>query len=253
MGFYPFPHTPDVVPGSDGAGIVEDIGKGVTRFKKGEKVLTLFNQGHITGHLDPQSIGTGLGGAIHGVFRQYGAYDEQGLVRMPANLNFIEGSTLSCAALTAWNGLSGLDGRRLLPGDWVLTQGTGGISLFALQFAKATGAKAVATTSSDSKAAKLKEMGADHVINYKAEPNWGEKAKSLTTAGRGFQHVIEVGGPTSIKQSLNAVDFGGLITIIGFLGGYQAESQPSFMDVMGSTCVVRGVVVGSRTQFEEMN
>jgi hypothetical protein len=122
-----------VIPGSDGSGIVEAVGKRVTRFKTGDKVVTLFNQGHLAGSLDAQSLNSGLGGVVDGTLREYGAFDEHGLVHMPKNLNWLEGSTLSCAAVTAWNALYGLESKALKPGDTVLTQGTGGVSMFALQ------------------------------------------------------------------------------------------------------------------------
>lgn len=131
---------------------------------------------------------------------------------MPTNLNFLEASTLSCAALTAWNALYGLESRALKPGQTVLTQGTGGVSIFALQFAKAAGARVIATTSSAKKAELLKQYGADHVINYKENPNWGDEAKSLTPGNRGVEHVVEVGGPTTMKQSIKAVSIDGVIS-----------------------------------------
>lgn len=217
-GSYPFPVKDNVIPGSDGAGVVEAVGKQVTKFKKGDKVLTIFNQAHIAGSLDAQSLMTGVGGAVDGVLRDYGAFDELGLVAMPSNLDFDEGSTLPCAALTAWNALYGLQGRDLKPGDWVLTQGTGGVSIFAVQFAKAAGARVISTTSSKEKAAELEKLGADHIINYKEDENWGETAKNIT-GGAGVQHVVEVGGPVTMKQSLNAIAIDGVISIIGFLGG----------------------------------
>lgn len=251
-GQYPFPMGKNVVPGSDGAGTVEAVGARVTRFKVGDKVATLFNQAHIAGSLDQKSVATGLGGVLDGTLRQYGAFDEQGLVLMPSNLNFLEASTLSCAALTAWNGLYGLESRALKPGDVVLTQGTGGVSIFAVQFAKAAGATVIATTSSSAKADTLKKLGADHVINYKDEPNWGEKAKSLTPLQAGVTHILEVGGPTTMAQSLKAIKIDGVISIIGFLGGMQKD-QPTFLDCLMNICTVRGVLVGSRLQFEDMN
>ncbi|KAK5115596.1 hypothetical protein LTR85_009767 [Meristemomyces frigidus] len=251
-GMYPFAQREGVVPASDGAGTVEAVGKHVHRFKKGDKVITLFNQAHLAGSLDGYSVTTGVGGTIDGALRQYGAYDEQGLVPMPSNLNFLEGASLTCAGLTAWNGLYGLESRKLMPGDWVLTQGTGGVSIFAVQFAKAAGAKVIATTSSKDKAEKLKSFGADEVINYKDDSNWGETAKKLT-GGRGVQHILEVGGPNTMAQSLKAISIDGVISIIGFLGGAKGEKQPSFMDCLSNICTVRGVLVGSRMQFEEMN
>ncbi|KAF4631911.1 hypothetical protein G7Y89_g6214 [Cudoniella acicularis] len=250
-GEYPLPNTPGVVPGSDGAGEVLAVGSKVTRFQPGAKVLTLFNQRHISGSLDPSTATSGLGGVLDGTLRQYGVFDENGLVSMPSNLNYLEASTLTCAGVTAWNALYGL--KNLLPGQTVLTQGTGGVSIFAVQFAKAAGATVIATTSSAQKAATLKKLGADHVINYKDEPNWGEKAKSLSRGGEGVDHILEVGGPSTMKQSLEAVKIDGVISIIGFLGGGSKEKEPSFLDALKKVCTVRGLVVGSRGMFEEMN
>ncbi|KAK5112630.1 hypothetical protein LTR62_003945 [Meristemomyces frigidus] len=249
-GMYPFAQRDNVVPASDGAGVVESVGKHVHRFKKGDKVLTLFNQAHIAGSLDAYSSTTGVGGTVDGALQQYGAYDEDGLVHMPRNLNFLEGATLCCAGLTAWNALFGL--KRLTPGDWVLTQGTGGVSVFAVQFAKACGAKVIATTSSKEKADRLTKLGADHVINYKEDAEWGASAKKLT-GGVGVQHILEVGGPNTMKQSLEAIGIDGVISIIGFLGGFKGEKPPSFSDCLSHICTARGVLVGSRLQFEEMN
>ncbi|KAH7116037.1 hypothetical protein B0J11DRAFT_115728 [Dendryphion nanum] len=251
-GKYPFPIKDGVVPGSDGAGTIEATGSRVTRFKPGDKVVTLFNQGHQAGSLTPQALTTGIGGVVDGTFREYGAFDETGVVAIPANLNFQEASTLSCAGLTAWNALYGLESRQVKAGDWVLTQGTGGVSIFALQFAKAAGAKVIATTSSPEKAELLKKYGADHVINYKENPNWGEEAKSLTPGQQGVQHVVEVGGPTTMAQSLKAIMIDGVISIIGFIGGFSKE-QPTFLDTLNNICTVRGLLVGSRLQFEDMN
>jgi NADPH:quinone reductase-like Zn-dependent oxidoreductase len=169
---------------------------------------------------------------------------------MPSNLNFLEASTLTCAALTAWNALYGLETRALKPGQWVLTQGTGGVSIFALQFAKAAGARVIATTSSKEKAETLKKLGADHVINYKETPNWGEEAAKLT-GGKGVEHVVEVGGPNTMAQSLKAVGIDGVISIIGFIGGFSKE-QPTFLDCLSNICTVRGILVGSRLQMEDM-
>ncbi|EUC50770.1 hypothetical protein COCMIDRAFT_81048 [Bipolaris oryzae ATCC 44560] len=250
-GKYPFPMKDNIVPGSDGAGTVEAVGKHVTRFQPGDKVVTLFNQGHIAGSLDGKSLGTGLGGALDGTLREHAVFDEAGLVKAPSNLNMLEASTLSCAALTAWNALYGLESRALKPGDTVLTQGTGGVSIFALQFAKAAGAKVIATTSSASKADLLKKYGADHIINYKETPNWGEEAAKLTPGGAGVQHVVEVGGPTTMAQSLKAVAIDGVITIIGFIGG-GGKDQPTFLDCLNNICTVRGILVGSRLQMEDM-
>jgi NADPH:quinone reductase-like Zn-dependent oxidoreductase len=201
------------------------------------------------GSLNSSTVITGLGGTIDGTLRQYGTFNENGLVDMPPSLSYLEGSTLSCAALTAWNALYGL--KPLAPGDVVLTQGTGGVSIFAVQFAKAAGATVIATTSSDAKAKILKSYGADHVINYKDTPEWGEEAAKLTPRGEGVQHVLEVGGPATMAQSLKAVKIDGVISIIGFLGG-GAKEQPGFLDTLMNLCTVRGILVGSRVQFEDM-
>jgi len=251
-GKYPFPFRDGVVAGSDGAGVVEAVGKNVTRFRPGDKVVTLFNQLHLAGALGHKSRASGLGSGFDGTFRQYGTFNEQGLVTLPSNLNFVEGATLTCAGLTAWNALYGLDGRRLTPGDWVLVQGTGGVSIFALQFAKAAGARVIATTSSAEKAERLRQLGADHVINYKEDANWGETAKKLT-GDVGVQHIVEVGGPNTLAQSFKAIAYEGVISIIGFLAGGRADQAPSFLDVLSHIATVRGVFVGSRLQFEEMN
>lgn len=249
-GLYPFPASDGVVPGSDGAGVVEAVGKSVSRFQKGDKVVTLFNQGHLAGPPDYAALGTGLGGVLDGTLRQQGVFSEQGLVHMPKNLNFMEGASLTCAGLTAWNALYGL--KQLMPGDWVLTQGTGGVSIFALQFAKAAGAKVIATTSSAAKADTLKSLGADHVINYKEDANWGETAKKLT-GGLGVQHVVEVGGPNTQAQSLKAIAFDGVISVIGFIAGAPSETQATLTETLQNLCTVRGILVGSRQQFEAMN
>lgn len=241
----------------------------MTRFKTGDKVVTLFNQGHLAGSVTDGILQTGLGGSADGTLREYAALSEQGLVKVPANLSLIEAATLPCAAVTAWNALYGLESRALMPGHTVLTQGTGGVSIFAVQFAKAAGARVIATTSSAKKAETLKKLGADHVINYKETPNWGEEAKKLTPGGKGVEHVIEVGGPTTLAQSLNAIAYDGVISkllthtsigtfpnhlsaIIGFVGGFSKE-QPTFLDCLSHQCTVRGLLVGSRLQFEAMN
>lgn len=158
-GTYPFPTKDGVVPGSDGAGQVIEVGRAVKRFRPGDNVLMTFFRDHLSGELDGNSIMTGFGGQIDGTLRQIGAIHEQSLVHMPKNLSFVEAATLTCAGLTAWNALLGLQSKHVRPGDWVLTQGTGGVSIFALQFAKAAGARVIATTSTAEKGAKLKALG----------------------------------------------------------------------------------------------
>ncbi|KAL2268068.1 hypothetical protein VTJ83DRAFT_2914 [Remersonia thermophila] len=247
-GKYPFPLRLPVVAGSDGAGEIVAVGRNVTRWKAGDRVVTLFNQGHQRGPVTPAAAQTGLGGCIDGTLRQYGALSQDGLARAPKHLGFVEAATLSCAALTSWNALFGL--RPVRKGESVLVQGTGGVSLFALQFAKAAGAAVIATTSSPAKAEVLRKLGADHVINYKTDPKWGETARALTPDGEGVHHVIEVGGEGTLTQSLAAVRMEGVISIIGLLTG--ANPKDSFMETLARVCTVRGVYVGSREQLEEM-
>ncbi|KAI0153361.1 hypothetical protein BJ166DRAFT_468991 [Pestalotiopsis sp. NC0098] len=247
-GFYPFPTKFPVVGGSDGAGEVLEVGSKVQQWKKGDKVVTLFNQGHQFGPVTVAASQTGLGGIVDGTLRQFGVFNENGLVRAPKNLDHVEASTLTCAGLTSWNALYGL--KPLKPGETVLVQGTGGVSIFALQFAKAAGATVIATTSSAEKGEVLKKLGADHVINYKEDTNWGKTARGFTTNGQGVDHIIEVGGAGTLEQSLAAVRFEGVISIIGFLGGAQPKS--SIIEVLQNICTTRGVYVGSKAQMQEM-
>ncbi|KAK4236500.1 putative zinc-type alcohol dehydrogenase-like protein yoga [Achaetomium macrosporum] len=248
QGKYIFAHNLPVVPGSDGAGEIVAVGSKVTKWKPGDKVVTLFNQGHQEGPIDVAASKTGLGGCIDGTLRQYGVFNENGVVRMPSNLDFVEAATLTCAALTSWNALYGL--KRLKKGETVLVQGTGGVSLFALQFAKAAGAAVIATTSSAEKAEILKRLGADHVINYREDPNWGETARKLTPNGEGVEHVIEVGGEGTMTQSLRAIKMEGVISMIGVLTG--TNPKESTMEALAKVCTIRGVYVGPREQLEEM-
>ncbi|EEH40040.1 alcohol dehydrogenase [Paracoccidioides lutzii Pb01] len=252
-GLYPFPLSLPRVPCSDGAGIILATGPRVTQWRRGDRVCTLFNQTHQANPITPESMNSGLGGVIDGTLRKYAVLPEYGLVRAPANLNPIEASTLSCAPLTAWNALYGL--LPLKAGDVVLTQGTGGVSLAAVQFAVAAGAMVIATTSSSEKMERLMRMGVQHVINYKTTPEWGEVAKSHTPGGRGVDHVVEVGGPGTMAQSLKAVRKEGVITIIGFLGGAGGKGgkkEPSILDPLVEVCTVRGILVGSRQQMKDM-
>ncbi|KAM3475159.1 hypothetical protein MY5147_003903 [Beauveria neobassiana] len=239
LGKYPFAAKKNVIPGSDGAGTVIAVGKRVTRFKPGDKVITLFNQEHIGGPVDSVNVLSGLGGAIDGVFRAVGAFNEQGLVHRPSSLSAVEAATLPCSALTAWNALYGQTDAQITAGQWVLTQGTGGVSISALQFAKAAGAQ------------QGSKLGADHVINYKETPDWGAKAREIT-GGVGVDHVIEVAGPSSMRQSIKAIKIAGVITIIGFVGGAEGEKEPGFLECLNNLFTARGVLVGNRVQLEDM-
>ncbi|KAM0123724.1 hypothetical protein ACHAP3_010906 [Botrytis cinerea] len=249
-GTFPFGFKKGVVPGSDGAGEVVAVGARVTRFQKGSKVVTQFNQKHIYGSLTSKSISTALGGDLDGVLRQYGTFSEEGLVPMPRSLDYMHASTLTGAGVTAWNALYGL--KPVRPGDFVLTQGTGGVSLFAIQFAKAAGATVIATTSSPAKVQQLKDLGADHVINYREVTNWGEEAKKLTGLREGVDHVIEIGGGGTMTQSIKSIRIDGVISVIGWLSKAD-EKEPSFLETVSKVFTVRGLFVGSRAMFEEMN
>ena len=243
-----------VVPGSDCAGVIVATGELVTRFAKGGKVCTTLNQGHLAGSLTPQAAQTSLGGSLDGTFRQYGVFNENGLVLMPTTLSFREASTLPCAGVTAWNIFYGLTGKVLRPGNSVLTLGTGGVSLFAIQLAVAAGARVISTTSSAEKASKLKTLGASNVINYREDANWGQTAKQLTAGGEGVDFVVEIGGATTLSQSMSAVKIDGLVAIAGSIGSdIAAPGDPGLLRAWASTCIVRGIAVGSRAQFEEMN
>ncbi|EQB53319.1 hypothetical protein CGLO_06966 [Colletotrichum gloeosporioides Cg-14] len=253
-GLYPFPVSFPRVPASDGAGRVLAVGPKVTQLAEGDDICTLFNQHHQANPITPLAVRSGLGGALDGTLRQYAVFPEHGLVKAPSTLNAIEASTLPCAPLTAWNALYGIQSKALKPGDVVLTQGTGGVSLSAIQFAVAAGATVIATTSSAAKGEQLKKLGAHHVINYKETPNWGEVAKGLTPGGAGADHIIEVGGPGTVAQSLKAVKLEGVISIIGFLShGDAPKDQPTLLDALANICTIRGLFVGSKQQFDEMN
>ena len=229
------------------------VGAKVNEFAAGDRVCTLFNELHQKGAITAEALNSGLGGVLDGTLRKYGVFPESGLVRAPATLSPVEASTLTCAPLTAWNALHGLQSKAVQRGDWVLTQGTGGVSLAAIQFAVAAGANVVATTSSPDKVDALKELGASHVINYRDTPKWGEEARRLTPGGLGFDHILEIGGATSVSQSLQAIKLEGVLTIIGFLTSAERSEQPLLMDALSHLCIVRGIFVGSREQFSDMN
>ena len=173
-------------------------------------------------------------------------------MKIPAGLTFSEAATLSCAGVAAWNALFGLQGKELKSGQWVLTQGTGGVSVFAVQFAKLVGARVIATTSTHEKAEFLKGLGAEHVVNYRETEDWGEKAKELT-GGMGVDVVVDVTGPTSLGQSVKAVKLDGVVNVMGMVGGEgEGKDMPNLLDTWLSFYTARGVWVGSRQQMEDM-
>ncbi|WP_141733189.1 zinc-dependent alcohol dehydrogenase family protein [Oligoflexus tunisiensis] len=247
MGRYGMGVSPEnLIPLSDGAGEVVDLGPGVTRWKTGDRVASTFFQAWPRGEAQPADFATALGGAIDGVLTEYRVFDENGLVHLPANLSFEEGATLPCAAVTVWNAL--FTQRPLRAGETVLTLGTGGVSMFALQLARAAGARVLITSSSDEKLERAKQLGASGTVNYKTHPEWDKEILKLTD-GRGVDHVVEVGGPGTLQRSLNAVRIGGFVYLIGVLTGGDINPLP----ILGKNATVRGIYVGSREMFEAMN
>ncbi len=236
-----------LIPCSDGAGEVVGVGDGVTRVKPGDRVAGTFFQTWISGGLDESKAKSALGGAIDGVLAEYVLFHQDGLVHIPEHLSYEEGATLPCAAVTAWNGLITSGG--LKAGDTVLVMGTGGVSIFALQFARISGARVIATSSSDEKLGRVKQMGASDGINYKSLPDWEKRVWELTSKV-GVDHVVEVGGAGTLAKSLRAVRMGGHISLIGVLSGAgEANPLPAVM----KNVRIQGIYVGSRDMFEAMN
>ncbi|MGA9773789.1 MAG: NAD(P)-dependent alcohol dehydrogenase [Blastocatellia bacterium] len=236
------------VPFSDGAGEVAAVGSNVTRWRVGDRVCPIFTQGWIEGEPSLQKNRATLGaGAMDGVLREYGAFDESGLVRIPDHLSFEEAATLPCAAVTAWNAL--IDSGRLKAGQTVLALGTGGVSIFALQLAKMHGARVIITSSSDEKIERAKELGADETINYKSAPDWDKEVLSRTNK-IGVDHVVEVGGAGTLSKSLNSARVGGHVALIGVLSSGN-DFNP--LSVLMKSVRLQGILVGSRRMFEDMN
>ncbi|HEX8185567.1 MAG TPA: NAD(P)-dependent alcohol dehydrogenase [Blastocatellia bacterium] len=236
------------VPFSDGAGEVVKIGDNVTGWKVGDRVCPIFTQGWIEGEPSIQKNRLTLGaGALDGVLREYAAFDEKGLVKIPEHLSFEEAATLPCAGVTAWNAL--VVSGKIRAGETVLALGTGGVSIFALQLAKLHGARVIITSSSDQKLERARELGADEMINYKNAPDWDREVLGLTNR-IGVDHVIEVGGVGTLSKSLNAVRVGGHVPLIGVLsqGG---DFNP--ISVLMKGVRLQGIFVGSRQMFEDMN
>jgi len=237
----------DTVPLSDGAGEVVEVGPNVTRFAKGDRVIGTFFQGWVDGMPDLASTAA-LGSPADGVLAEYVLLDEQGVVACPAHLSYEQASTLPCAALTAWNAL--MFSGRTMPGQTVLALGTGGVSIFALQFARLNGARVIITSSSDDKLARASELGADATINYRTTPEWEQEVLSLT-GGRGVDHVIEVGGTGTLAKSFQCVGFRGQVSLIGVLSGREGDTNPHALMLKNAN--LKGIFVGSRAMFEQMN
>lgn len=247
LGTYRAPVRENVVPLSDGAGEVVEVGAGVTRLKKGDRVAASFFPRWMGGPIRAEKVERALGGSADGMLTEYAVLEEDGLLKLPEHLSFEEGAALPCAGLTAWQALT-VHGRTA-PGDTVLLQGTGGVSIFALQFAKMLGARTIITSSSDDKLARAKALGADETINYKKEPAWEKPVLDLT-GGLGVDHVVEVGGARTLEQSLRCVRIGGSVSVIGVLTG-AGEINPTL--ILGRRSSVQGMSVGSVEMFEGMN
>jgi len=238
-----------LIPLSDGVGEVVAVGDGVTRVAVGDRVAGIFAQGWTAGEPALEKVrATTLGGPLDGMLSEYRALSQEGVVKVPDYLTDEEAATLPCAALTAWSAL--ITHGQLKPGDTVLVQGTGGVSIFALQFAKAAGARVIITSGSDEKLERAKALGADEIINYRQAPDW-DKAVREMTGGRGVDHVVEVGGVGTLAKSIRSVRFGGHISLIGVLSGRAGEID--IAPVLMQNIRVQGIIVGSREMFEAMN
>ncbi len=237
-----------LVPLSDGAGEVVAVGPGVSSVKPGDRVAGNFFQAWHAGPWKGDYAASALGGGIDGMLTEQVLLAEGGAVKLPEGWTFEEGATLPCAALTAWNSVVTHGGLRA--GETLLVQGTGGVSVFALQIARALGAEVIATTSSAAKAERLKAMGADAVINYRERPDWEADVLALT-GGRGVDLIVEVGGPSNLDRSMRAAALGGQVVYLGILGGLGARFDPEAM--RGRSLILRTTNNGSRQAFEQMN
>ncbi len=237
-----------LIPLSDGVGYIVECGEEATRFTCGDRVAGIFFPQWLGGRLTPGNSGGAWGSRADGWLTEYKVIDEASLVAVPAYLSDEQAATLPCAAVTAWNSL--VQSRPLQPGETVLTQGTGGVALFAVQFARLMGLKIIALTSSEEKAARLRELGATHTINYRQHPDWHQQVNALTD-GVGVQRVVEIGGPGTLKNSLKSTASGGEIALLGFVAA--GEQTVDFMTLFTRGATVRPFSVGSREDFEHMN
>jgi len=247
-GRYPRNPAEPTIIASDGAGEVIAVGDGVTSFRQGDRVAGSFFQKWIAGPYAREYGASALGGAIPGVLTQFRVFDREGLVRIPEHFSYQDGATLPCAGLTAWNAL--VPTMHVQAGDTVLLLGTGGVSIFGLQFAKLHGARVIITSSSDEKLARAKALGADETINYKTTPEWDKEVLRLT-AGRGVDMVLEVGGGETFTRSMNSVRASGQMAVIGVLSGVAGTIPVGLIGIQ--TLSVRGIFVGSVAMFEDMN
>jgi NADPH:quinone reductase-like Zn-dependent oxidoreductase len=247
-GQYPVGSRDSIVPLSDGAGEIVAIGHGVTRFRVGDRVAGIFFQNWLSGR-PPEKVASGaLGGSLDGMLTHYATLSEEGVVHLPKSLSFEEGATLPCVGVTAWNGL--FTRGRIQPGDYVLLEGTGGVSTFGLQLALAAGARPIITSSSDAKLERAKALGAFGTVNYKTTPDW-EKPVLALTGGVGVHEVLEVGGKDTLPHALASIAPGGAIALIGGLGGFGGNIPA--LQLLDRNVDVSGIYVGSRENFEALN
>jgi len=246
-GLFAPPEDLPLIPLSDGAGEVVEVGQGVSNLKVGDLVTPLFFPQWLTGDAlgDERSVSTGL--EAPGCLREFGVFDESAVVKVADHLSAQDAACFPCAGLTAWSALVTASG--ISPEDVVLILGTGGVSIFALQFAKAMGASVIVASSSDQKLAHAQELGADHGINYQSIPEWGSAAKELT-GGRGVDIVVEVGGTATLQQSFKAIRRGGHIPIIGALSG--ARMNIAVYELIMSNAHLHGIGVGNRESYKDM-
>ncbi|MBL29530.1 MAG: NAD(P)-dependent alcohol dehydrogenase [Rhodospirillaceae bacterium] len=237
-----------LVPVSDCVAEVVGHGEGVTRVGVGDRVCPIFCQKWISGPPTPEKLSTALGGPLDGALAEYMVVDAEGVVPAPPHLSELQAATLPCAAITAWSAV--VTQGAVTAGDTVVVQGSGGVSVFALQFAKCLGAEVVATSSSDEKLERLRALGADHVINYRTTPDWGKLAKAMT-GGRGADLIVDVGGAATLPQALRAVRVGGQIALIGVVSGNTVELPLG--PVVTQNLRLQAITVGSREAFEAMN
>jgi NADPH:quinone reductase-like Zn-dependent oxidoreductase len=247
-GSYRIPVRENIIPLSDGAGEVVEIGPGVTRLKVGDRVAGNFFQRWSGGVPALDAHRSALGGGIDGMLADHAVLEEDGAVKIPPHLSLEEGATLPCAGVTVWNAM--MEHAKLKAGATVLLQGTGGVSIFGLQFAHAMGIRAIVTSSSDEKLKRAKALGAALGINYKNTPDW-EKAAMEFTGGVGVDHVVEVGGAATLARSFGVIRVGGKVTLIGGLSGGATELNPAL--IFARRANVQGISVGSTQMFEAMN
>lgn len=236
-----------LIPVSDGAGEVIAVGDGVTGFKAGDRVLGHFFPNWLAGEPSVEKFTVSMGGPYDGWLCEQRTFPANALSHIPAHLSYEEAAALPCAALTAWSAIVTLG--KVQPGDRVLIQGTGGVALFALQFAKLAGAEVIMTSSSDEKLARVKAMGADHLINYRTDASWGQTARALT-GGAGLDHIVELGGAGTLMQSIRAIRPGGTISMIGVLSGPGHDLKIPL--VVMQQIRLQGVTVGSKEGFDAM-